>query len=87
MEKYRLLSVWRWTSRLLSLLALAVLCATMVTVWPDGRDLEPTEFAALAILLVSTGGVALWTMGVWIGDPHGLSHERPEAEQSYKSKD
>jgi hypothetical protein len=86
-RKHRMFSIWKWASRLLLLLALSVLCATMVSVWPDGRDLDPMEFAAIAILLVATGGVALWTMGVWIGEPRGPSHERAGAKERNKSGD
>jgi hypothetical protein len=85
-QKHRPFSVWRWASRLLLILALALLCATTITLWPNDRDLEPIDFAAVAILLVSTGGVALWTIGVWIGEPRGPLHERTEAERD-KSED
>jgi hypothetical protein len=78
-------SVWMWASRLLLLLALAVLCAVTVTVWPTGRDLDPIDLAAVAMLLVSTGGVALWTASVWIGDPR-YPYRRPGLKPRDRSK-
>lgn len=72
-------SVWRWVSGLLLVLALSVLAATLVVVWPDSRHLDDLmDIAGVGALLIATGGVALWTIGTLIGEPRSSSSKSPE---------
>jgi hypothetical protein len=85
-----MLWIWNWTSRLLLLLSLAVLCKILVIVWPDGRRRESlTAIASVAALLVAICGVALWTIGSWIGESHltyRRSHQRADSKKPDKSE-
>lgn len=80
-------SVWNWASRILLLLALAVLCSILVVVWPDDPHLNsPIELASVAVLLVATISVAVWTVGAWIGEPR-WRQVRPQQRSDLKRAD
>jgi hypothetical protein len=61
-------SLWSWMFRLLLLTSLALLCATLQAIWPDGRHFGSMEIASIAALSLATGGVAVWTLSAWIGE-------------------
>ena len=61
-------SFYNWTIRLLLLVALYLLGATLQVIWPTGQSASWMEVAGIGTLVGVALIVTLWTVSAWMDD-------------------